>query len=41
MLEYMLAFAGLLVVVGLLVGLVKVAKRYSVRTENIVTSDSP
>ena len=41
MLEYMLAFASLLIVVGILWGLVRAAIRYGERTESLVTSDSP
>jgi len=41
MLEYVLALAGLAVVVTILWGLVEVAVRYSVRTENLVTSEYP
>ena len=40
-LEYVLALAALLVVVGILSGLVRTAGRYAVRTENLVTGDSP
>lgn len=41
MLEYIVAFASLLVVVGILWGLVGVAVRYAERTENLVTSEYP
>ena len=41
MLEYVLSFVSLLVVVGILWGLVRVAIRLGVRTESLVTSDSP
>ena len=40
-LEYVLSLAGLLVVVGILWGLVRVAFRHAERTENLVTADSP
>lgn len=41
MLEYVLAFAALLVVVAILWGLVGVAQRHAVRTENLVSSEYP
>lgn len=41
MLEYVLALAGLLVIVTILWGLVNVTVRYAVRTENLVTSEYP
>ena len=41
MLEYVLSFVSLLVVVGILWGLVRVAVRHRERTESLVTSDSP
>ena len=41
MIEYVLAFAGLLVVIGILWGLVGVTKKYAVRTENLVASEYP
>ena len=41
MLEYVLSFVSLLVVVGILWGLVRVAVRHGERTESLVTSDSP
>ena len=40
-LEYVLAFAGLLIVVAILWGLVSVVVRHSVRTDNIVSSEYP
>ena len=40
-LEYVLAFAALLVVVGMLYALVKTTWRYADRTESLVTSDCP
>jgi len=40
-LEYVLALAGLLVVVAILWGLVGVAARFAVRTEVLVTGESP
>ncbi|MBO7684204.1 MAG: hypothetical protein J6T51_05725 [Kiritimatiellae bacterium] len=40
-LEYVLALASLLVVVGLLAGLVGAAGRHASRTESLVTSDCP
>ena len=41
MLEYVLAFAGLLVVTSILWGFVRVAIRHAERTENLVTADCP
>ena len=41
LLEYVLATAGLLVVVSLLWVLVDVTVRYAVRTENLVSSEYP
>ena len=41
MLEYVLAFASLLIVVGILWGLVRAAVRHGHRTESLVTSDCP
>lgn len=41
LLEYVLAFAGLLIVVAILWGLVSVVVRHSVRTDNIVSSEYP
>ena len=41
MLEYVLSFASLLVVVGILWGLVHAAVRHGARTESLVTSDCP
>ena len=41
MLEYLLALASMLVVVGILWGLVHVTVRYAERTENLVASDYP
>lgn len=41
MLEYVLSFAGLLVVVAILGGLVHVAFRHAERTERLVTADCP
>ena len=41
MLEYVLALAGLLVVVGILGGLVSAAIRHSARTESLVAADCP
>jgi uncharacterized protein (UPF0333 family) len=41
MLEYVVAFASLLVVVGILFSLVDVAKKYAQRTENLVRSEYP
>ena len=41
MLEYVLAFASLLVVVGALWALVHAAFRHGERTESLVTSDCP
>jgi len=40
-LEYVLSLAGLLVVVGILWGLVRVTMRHSERTENLVAADCP
>lgn len=40
-LEYVLALASLLVVVGILWGLVRVTRSYAHRTERLVTSDCP
>ena len=39
--EYVLALAALLVVVGILWGLVAAADRHARRSEALVTSDSP
>ena len=39
--EYVLALVALLVVVGILAGLVRAAGHYAVRTESLVTGDSP
>ena len=41
MLEYVLSFASLLVIVGILWGLVHVAFRHAERTEALMTSDCP
>jgi len=41
LLEYVLASAGLLVVVALLFGLVRVAFDYSARTERLTVMDCP
>ena len=41
LLEYVLAMAGLLVVVSLLWVLVDVTAQYAVRTENLVSSEYP
>ena len=41
MLEYVLAMAGMVVVVAILCGLVGVAVRYAVRTDNLVSSEYP
>ena len=41
LLEYVLAMAGMVVVVAILWGLVGVAVRYSVRTDNLVSSEYP
>ena len=41
MLEYVLAAAGLVVVVSVLGVLVDVTVRYAVRTENLVSSEYP
>ena len=41
MLEYVLAFAALLLVIGILWGLVHAAVRHGERTESLVTSDCP
>ena len=41
MLEYVLAMAGMVVVVAVLWGLVDVAVRYAVRTDNLVSSEYP
>ena len=41
MLEYVLAFAGLVVVCLILWHLVGVASRYAVRAENLVSSEYP
>lgn len=41
MLEYVLSLAGLLVVVGILCGLVRVTFHYAERTERLVTADCP
>lgn len=41
MLEYVLATASMLVIVGILWGLVHVTVRYAERTENLVSSDYP
>lgn len=40
-LEYVMALAALLVVVGILWGLVVAAERHARRSEALVTSDSP
>ena len=40
-LEYVLALASLMVVVGILWGLVHTARSYARRTESLVTSDCP
>ena len=40
-LEYVLALASLLVVVGLLAGLVGAAGRHAARTESLVAGDCP
>ena len=41
LLEYVLSLASLLVVIGMLWGLVRVAIRHGERTEALVTSDCP
>ena len=41
LLEYVLAMAGLVIVVGVLCGLVEVTVRYAVRAENLVSSEYP
>ena len=41
LLEYVLSLASLLVVIGMLWGLVRVAIRHGERTEVLVTSDCP
>ena len=41
MLEYVLSFASLLVVVGILWGLVAVVVRHAERTESLVAADCP
>ena len=41
LLEYVLATAGLVVVVAILCGLVGVTIRYAVRTENLVADEYP
>lgn len=41
LIEYVLAMAGLVVVVGVLWGLVDVTVRYAVRAENLVSSEYP
>ena len=41
MLEYVLAMAGMVVVVAILWGLVGVAVRYAVRTDNLVSGEYP
>ena len=41
LLEYVLALAGLTVVVGILWGLVAVTLRHAERTESLVTADCP
>lgn len=41
LLEYVLAMAGLVIVVGVLWGLVEVTVRYAVRAENLVSSEYP
>ena len=41
MLEYVLSFAALLVVVGILLGLIRVLSSHAERTEALVTSDCP
>lgn len=40
-LEYVLALASLMIVVGILWGLVRVTRSYAQRTESLVTSDCP
>ena len=40
-LEYVLAFASLLVVVAILLVFVHTERRYALRTESLVTSDCP
>ena len=41
LLEYVLAFAGVSLVVALLFGLVGLTGRYAVRAENLVSSEYP
>ena len=41
MLEYVLALAGLLIVVAVLWGLVSAAIRHAERTDNLVSSEYP
>ena len=41
MIEYVLAFAALLVVVGILAHFLRVVVRHAERTEALVTADSP
>lgn len=41
MLEYILAFAGLLVICSILWGFVSVSAEYADRAENLVSSDYP
>ena len=41
MIEYVLAMAGMVVVASILLGLVHVAIRYSVRAENLVSGEYP
>lgn len=41
LLEYVLSFAALLVVVGILFGLIRVLQSHAERTEALVTSDCP
>lgn len=41
LLEYVLAFAGLLVVVGVMWGFVHVSMRSAVRAENLVSNEYP
>ncbi len=41
MLEYVLATAGLLIVVATLYGVISATRKYAVRTDNLVSSDYP
>ena len=41
MLEYVLALAGLLVVISLLFGIIALTIRYAERTENLVSAEYP